>query len=59
MGILDFFEKSAGKWFSQRTSYKLGQQEQWHQSDNLSRDQYTNEHQNPIAAGSKQTCMMG
>ncbi|MFZ4665098.1 MAG: phycobiliprotein lyase [Prochlorotrichaceae cyanobacterium] len=33
MGILDFFEKSAGKWFSQRTSYKLGQQEQWHQSD--------------------------
>ena len=33
MGILDFFEKSAGKWFSQRTSYKLGEKEQWHQSD--------------------------
>ena len=33
MTILDFFEKSVGKWFSQRTSYHLAQQEQWHQSD--------------------------
>ena len=33
MGILDFFEQNVGKWFSQRTSYQLGQTEQWHQSD--------------------------
>ena len=33
MNIESFFEKSAGKWFSQRTSYQLGQTEQWHQSD--------------------------
>lgn len=33
MTILDFFEKSVGKWFSQRTSYHLAQQGQWHQSD--------------------------
>ncbi len=33
MGILDFFERSVGKWFSQRTSYQLAQPEQWHQSD--------------------------
>ena len=33
MTILDFFEKSIGKWFSQRTSYQLAQQGQWHQSD--------------------------
>jgi hypothetical protein len=33
MTILDFFEQSVGKWFSQRTSYQLAQQGQWHQSD--------------------------
>jgi hypothetical protein len=31
--IAAFFERSAGKWFSQRTSYHLAQAEQWHQSD--------------------------
>lgn len=33
MNILEFFEQSVGKWFSQRTSYHLAQTEQWHQSD--------------------------
>ncbi|NJN29341.1 MAG: phycobiliprotein lyase [Synechococcales cyanobacterium RM1_1_8] len=33
MTILDFFEQSTGKWFSQRTSYHLARQGQWHQSD--------------------------
>jgi len=33
MSILNFLEKSVGKWFSQRTSYQLGQTEEWHQSD--------------------------
>jgi hypothetical protein len=33
MNILNFLEKSVGKWFSQRTSYQLEQTEGWHQSD--------------------------
>lgn len=33
MNILEFFEHSVGKWFSQRTSYQLARQGQWHQSD--------------------------
>jgi hypothetical protein len=36
MDILTFLEKNVGKWFSQRTSYQLGQTEQWHQSDKTS-----------------------
>ncbi len=33
MNIVEFFDHSVGKWFSQRTSYQLAQKEQWHQSD--------------------------
>ena len=33
MNIVEFFDHSVGKWFSQRTSYQLAQAEQWHQSD--------------------------
>ena len=33
MNIVEFFDQSVGKWFSQRTSYQLAQKEQWHQSD--------------------------
>ncbi len=33
MNILEFFDQSVGKWFSQRTSYQLAQKNQWHQSD--------------------------
>lgn len=33
MNIVEFFDHSVGKWFSQRTSYQLAQQEKWHQSD--------------------------
>ena len=33
MNIVEFFDHSVGKWFSQRTSYQLAQKERWHQSD--------------------------
>lgn len=33
MELVEFIESCDGKWFSQRTSYRLGQAESWHQSD--------------------------
>lgn len=33
MALVEFIESCEGKWFSQRTSYRLGQPESWHQSD--------------------------
>lgn len=33
MSLAEFLESCAGKWFSQRTSYRLGAPEDWHQSD--------------------------
>jgi len=31
--LQEFLEACEGKWFSQRTSYRLGQTDEWHQSD--------------------------
>ncbi|WP_338438816.1 phycobiliprotein lyase [Synechococcus elongatus IITB5] len=33
VSLAEFLESCAGKWFSQRTSYRLGASENWHQSD--------------------------
>jgi hypothetical protein len=33
MELVEFIEACEGKWFSQRTSYRLGQSKSWHQSD--------------------------
>lgn len=33
VSLAEFLESCAGKWFSQRTSYRLGAPENWHQSD--------------------------
>lgn len=33
VSLAEFLESCAGKWFSQRTSYRLGAAQDWHQSD--------------------------